>query len=101
MGTTSTKVTVARYSSWLRQISRKKNKTMGQVEVVSQAWDESLGGSSFDLVITNLLKDRAEKEFGHSFTENFRVMARLRKEAERVKKLLSANKEARIRVRDH
>merc|ERR1719499_2710733 len=98
MGTTSTKVTVARYSSWLRMVSRKVNKTVGQVEVLSQAWDESLGGSSFDLSITNLLKERAEKEFGREFGENYRVMARLRKEAERVKKVLSANKEARIRI---
>merc|ERR1719499_876137 len=93
MGTTSTKVTVARYSSWLRMVSRKVNKTVGQVEVLSQAWDESLGGSSFDLVITNMLKERAEREFKQDFSTNYRVMARLRKEAERAKKVLSANNE--------
>jgi hypoxia up-regulated 1 len=80
-----------------------KNKTVGQFEVIGKAWDEQLGGSTFDLKITELLADRfnelweKKKSKDTSVVKDVRLHARpitrLRNEAGKIREVLSANAE--------
>eukprot|EP00492_Amphilonche_elongata_P003046 TRINITY_DN335_c0_g2_i1.p1 TRINITY_DN335_c0_g2~~TRINITY_DN335_c0_g2_i1.p1 ORF type:complete len:247 (+),score=59.81 TRINITY_DN335_c0_g2_i1:326-1066(+) len=98
MGSTSTKVSVIKYDAYLKSISKRKNKTVGQVTIMSQAWDETLGGNAFDMVLVDQLKEHAEKDMNTDFTHNFRAMGRLREAAKKAKFKLSANKEMTVRI---
>jgi len=98
MGSTSTKVSIAQYDAFLKKISKRKNKTVGQVTVLSQAWDETLGGNAFDMVLVEDLKKAAEEQLNVDLSENYRAMGRLRVAAKKAKKVLSANKDTTVRV---
>lgn len=98
MGSTSTKVSVVKYDAYLKSITKRKNKTVGQVTIMSQAWDETLGGNMFDMVLVDQLKEAAEEQMKTDFSENFRAMGRLREAAKKAKFRLSANKETTVRI---
>jgi hypoxia up-regulated 1 len=98
MGSTSTKVSVVKYDAYLKSISKRKNKTVGQVTVMSQAWDETLGGNAFDMVLVSQMKAQAESDMSTDFTDNFRAMGRLREAAKKAKFKLSANRETTVRI---
>merc|ERR1712079_202078 len=82
----------------------KKNKTLGQVEVLAQAWDETLGGISFDEVIIDILVEAVKANpavKAEGLTDprtNPKVMARLRRAARKAKKILNANKETVVNI---
>merc|ERR1711953_649158 len=86
------------YDAFLKSISKRKNKTVGQVTIMSQAWDETLGGNAFDMVLVNQLKTAAEEQMKTDFTENFRAMGRLREAAKKAKFKLSANRDTTVRI---
>jgi len=98
MGSTSTKVSVVKYDAYLKTITKRKNKTVGQVTVLSQAWDETLGGNAFDMVLVDQLKAAAEEQLKVDLSQNFRAMGRLRESAKKGKFKLSANKETTVRI---
>merc|ERR1719483_646959 len=98
MGSTSTKVSVVKYDAYSKTITKRKNKTVGQVTVLSQAWDETLGGNSFDMVLVSQLKAAAEEQLKTDLSQNFRAMGRLREAAKKGKFKLSANKETTVRI---
>jgi len=98
MGSTSTKVSVVKCDAYLKTITKRKNKTVGQVTVLSQAWDETLGGNSFDMVLVSQLKAAAEEQLKTDLSQNFRAMGRLREAAKKGKFKLSANKETTVRI---
>merc|ERR1719471_2529763 len=98
MGSTSTKVSIVKYDAFLKSITKRKNKTVGQVTVLSQAWDETLGGNAFDMVLVSQLKIAAESDMSTDFTDNFRAMGRLREAAKKAKFKLSANRETTVRI---
>eukprot|EP00455_Lapot_gusevi_P038029 TRINITY_DN4264_c0_g2_i1.p1 TRINITY_DN4264_c0_g2~~TRINITY_DN4264_c0_g2_i1.p1 ORF type:complete len:890 (-),score=423.85 TRINITY_DN4264_c0_g2_i1:69-2738(-) len=102
MGASSTKVSLVKYSAYLSKVG-KTNKTVGQFEVKAEAHDETLGGTAFDL--------RLAHKFGNEFmaklkkqgdsTDIFtlpRVTARLKQTANRIKEVLSANKETPVYI---
>lgn len=60
-------------------------------------WEE-VGGRDFDYRITQFLLQKAEEKFNKDLSTNARVVSRLSKEARKAKEILSANKEAYIRV---
>lgn len=99
MGAGSTQVTIAQYSSLVVK-DGSKNKTVGQFQVVGKAWDESLGGFDFDLVITEMLADRFNTIWnkkksgkGKDIRDHVRPMTKLRVEATKLREVLSANQE--------
>mmetsp|Transcript_25466 Transcript_25466/g.42935 ORF Transcript_25466/g.42935 Transcript_25466/m.42935 type:complete len:993 (+) Transcript_25466:61-3039(+) len=99
MGAGTTQVMIAKYSSIVVKEAG-KNKTIGQFEVVGKAWDDSLGGFDFDLVITEILADRfnaiwnkKKSGAGKDVREFTRPMTKLRVEATKLREILSANQE--------
>jgi hypoxia up-regulated 1 len=101
MGAEGIQVTIVNYSSYLVKESG-KNKTIGQFEVLGKAWDETVGGFNFDLVIADMLADRfnelwnkknAASDAKKSIKDYARPMTRLRLEANKIKEVLSANTE--------
>ena len=89
-------------SSWL---SSSKGKNVTKIEVLGTGHSKSVSGLAFDAIVRDLLVDK----FAHAASDpaaardrvraNARAMAKLLKEAERVKHVLSANNEAVSRVR--
>jgi len=98
MGGVSTKVAVVEYAAYTKNITKRKQKTFGQVNVLSHAWDETLGGNAFDSVLVEMTKKTAEEQLGTELATKERAMARLRVAAEKGKRVLSANKDASIRI---
>jgi len=90
LGATSYKVSLVTFSS----VVGKKNKTTGTMAVRGVAWDATLGGWLFDQIVLDLLVDQFNEKFPTvepKITTSTKAMGKLRKEAERVKDILSAN----------
>ena len=90
LGASSYKVSLVTFSS----VVGKKNKTTGSMAVRGVAWDDTLGGWLFDKIVTDLLVEAFNEK--HPSVEpkidtSAKAMGKLRKEAERVKDILSAN----------
>lgn len=110
MGASTTQVTVVNFTSYAAKESGSKNKTVSQFEVVSKAWDSSLGGFSFDIALTELLADRFNAAWaaklaksnkpseGNDIRKFSRPMTRLRLEALKIKEILSANNEIPLKI---
>ena len=95
MGANSVQVSIVTYSSYIIKEGG-KNKTIGQLEVVGKAWDDSLGGFHFDVKLAELLANKFNaiwnKKSHKGDVKLFsRPMTRLRLEATKVKEVLSAN----------
>ncbi|KAG0235393.1 hypothetical protein BGW42_005372 [Actinomortierella wolfii] len=80
----------------------KFNKTVQHVEIKSVGYDRTLGGHEFDVRLQNFLAQKFQEQKGSQtsapVTENPRAMAKLLKEATRVKQILSANTETMASV---
>ncbi|KAK2733613.1 lumenal Hsp70 protein [Onygenales sp. PD_40] len=100
MGAGVTSATVLRFQSRAVKDVGRFNKTIQEVQVVGTAWDKSLGGDALNQLIVNdmidkfvsakKLKDGATPE---QLRSHGRTMAKLWKEAERIRHILSANSE--------
>jgi molecular chaperone DnaK (HSP70) len=88
MGATATKVAAVRFAPVVEK-SGDKNDTFGAMTVLSTAVDTSLGGALFSSALVDALTARAAQDP----RGNARAMAKLRKEADRTKNVLSANTE--------
>jgi hypoxia up-regulated 1 len=101
MGAGSTTASVIRFQSRSVKDVGKFNKTVQEVQVLGTGWDRTLGGDSLnDLILLDMVSNLAEHK-----TLNGRVtpaeiqahgktMARLWKDAEKVRQVLSANTES-------
>lgn len=101
MGASSTQVSVFEYDSYtLTKLG--KNQSYGQFSVVGKAWDDALGGFDFDLKLVDFMADEFNKMPARKgkadVRENVRAMAKLRKHADKVKRVLSANKNYPITI---
>ncbi|KAE8351287.1 Hsp70 protein-domain-containing protein [Aspergillus coremiiformis] len=100
MGAGSTTASVLRFQSRSVKDVGKFNKTIQEVQVLGTGWDKTLGGDSLnDLVVKDMvaklvqdkkLKDRVTPADVES---HGKTMARLWKDAEKVRQVLSANTE--------
>ncbi|KAE8150876.1 Hsp70 protein-domain-containing protein [Aspergillus avenaceus] len=100
MGAGSTTASVLRFQSRAVKDVGKFNKTIQEVHVLGSAWDKTLGGDALnDLVLRDMvanlvehktLKDRVTTETVES---HGKTMARLWKDAEKIRQVLSANTE--------
>ena len=113
MGSSSTIVSVVKY--WAYEVKDKKKskntRTVGCVDVMSQAWDETLGGNSFDRIISKILIKQAKEllrkqknpKIDGKIIDNLdtdpRFTARIRNAAKKAKKILSANTETFVGVK--
>ncbi|KAI8619321.1 Hsp70 protein-domain-containing protein [Chytriomyces sp. MP71] len=92
MGAGSTRATLARFTA-----SSKKKNAPPQVEILAVGHDRTLGGRAIDVKLQHHLAKIFSKSAGAKAKEpvwgNARSMARLLKEANRVKQILSANTE--------
>ena len=101
MGASSTQVSVFEYSSYTVK-KGSKNQTFGQFKTLGKGWDESLGGFAFDLKLVEFMADAfdsmKQRKGKKPVRETDRSMAKLRKAADKVKKVLSANKKYPITI---
>ena len=98
MGAASTQVSIATYSAYSGK-ENGKNKSIGIFEVNAKSWDAELGGTDFDMVLTELFADEFNTQWGKGeVREHPRAMAKLRAQALKTKHVLSANTEIPVKV---
>ena len=101
MGAGSTTATVVKYSSRDVKDVGKFNKTVQEVQVVGIGWDRTLGGDLFNQVIVEDIvskfveskKAQALNIQASQVRQHGRTMAKIWKESERMRQMLSANTE--------
>jgi hypoxia up-regulated 1 len=99
MGAGSTKATVMKFQGRTVKDVGKYNKTVQEVQVLGSGWDRTLGGDAFnylivDDMISKFIETKAAKKASvtaESVRGHGRAMAKLLKDAERVRHVLSAN----------
>lgn len=102
MGAGSTKATVIKFQGRTVKDVGKYNKTVQEVQVLANSWDRTLGGDAFnylivDDMIAKFLETSGAKKASatvEGIRGHGRAMAKLLKEAERLRHILSANVEA-------
>ena len=101
MGAGSTSATILKFQGKTVKDIGKFNKTVQEVQVLGAGWDKSLGGDALNQVIVDDMvakfasTDRMQAlgSEAKQFTQHGRTMARLWKESERLRQVLSANTE--------
>ncbi|KAI1118127.1 Hsp70 protein-domain-containing protein [Nemania sp. NC0429] len=102
MGAGSTKATVLKFQGRTVKDVGKFNKTVQEVQVLGNGWDRTLGGDAFnylivDDMISKFVETSAAKKAAvtaEGVQKHGRAMAKLLKEAERLRHILSANVDA-------
>ena len=101
MGAGSTTASVVRFQGRTVKDVGKLNKTVQEVQVLGTAWDKTLGGDSLnDLIVKDMVASLVEdqKLKGRVSTEavlsHGKTMARLWRDAEKARQVLSANTES-------
>ncbi len=102
MGAGSTKATVLKFQGRTVKDVGKFNKTIQEVQVLGTGWDRTLGGDALNAVIVddmmeNFVSSKAAKAAAvsiESVQAHGRAAAKLWKEAERIRQVLSANTES-------
>ena len=101
MGAGSTSATVVKFQGRVVKDIGKFNKTVQEVQVLGTAWDRTLGGDELNDVIledliTRFTQQESSKKLGltpQKVRSHGRTMAKLWKESERIRQVLSANTE--------
>ncbi|KAH6621541.1 Hsp70 protein-domain-containing protein [Chaetomium sp. MPI-SDFR-AT-0129] len=99
MGAGSTKATVLRFQSRTVKDVGKFNKTVQDVQVVGSGWDRTLGGDALNyLIVDDMIaqfaaspKAKSAAVEADAVKAHGRTIAKLTKEAERIRHVLSAN----------
>ena len=99
MGAGSTKATILKFQSRTVKDVGKHNKTIQEAQVMGSGWDRTLGGDSLnylivDDMVSQFVESKAAKKASVSaqgVKAHGRAMAKLLKEAERLRQVLSAN----------
>lgn len=100
MGAGSTTASVLRFQSRKVKDVGKFNKTVQEIHVLGSGWDKTLGGDSLnDLIVNDMVAKLAEdnklkdKVTPEQIKSHGKTMARLWKDAEKIRQVLSANTE--------
>ncbi|KEY66946.1 hypothetical protein S7711_06895 [Stachybotrys chartarum IBT 7711] len=99
MGAGSTKATVMKFQSRTVKDVGKFNKTIQEVQVLGTGWDRTLGGDALNLLIVDdmvakFVESKAAQKLSvtsEQIKSHGRAMAKLLKDAERARHVLSAN----------
>ncbi|EOD49559.1 putative hsp70 family chaperone lhs1 protein [Neofusicoccum parvum UCRNP2] len=102
MGSGSTTATVLRFQGRTVKDVGRFNKTVQEVQVLGTGWDKSLGGDALnELIIDDIIKQFAEKPEAKKIgvqvedvRKHGRTMAKLWKDVEKVRQVLSANQQS-------
>ncbi|KAF2965465.1 hypothetical protein GQX73_g8112 [Xylaria multiplex] len=102
MGAGSTKATIMKFQGRTVKDIGKFNKTVQEIQVLGNGWDRTLGGDAFnylivDDMISKFVESSAAKKASitvEGVRGHGRAMAKLLKEAERLRHILSANVDA-------
>ncbi|KAK2002500.1 actin-like ATPase domain-containing protein [Colletotrichum falcatum] len=102
MGAGSAKATVMKFQSRTIKDIGKFNKTIQEVAVIGSAWDRTLGGDALNyLIVDDMVAQFVESKGAKKISADAdkvkahgRAIAKLLKEAERVRHVLSANQQA-------
>jgi len=100
MGATSTIATVVSYTTVKEKSQTTKGRTP-QLEIAGVGYDRTLGGNAWDTVLQqHLLSEfmKNKKVKGRDVSKDARAMAKLWASSEKVKRVLSANKETKAQV---
>ncbi|KIO24390.1 hypothetical protein M407DRAFT_15428 [Tulasnella calospora MUT 4182] len=98
-GASSTTATLVSFSSQSPSTGKKSSsKDVTTIEVKSFGFDSKAGGADLDRRLRDYLLERLQSKHQLSLTDNDRAMARVWKEAQRVKGVLSANADSTIRL---
>jgi len=107
MGGTAVQVSIVKFYNYnITTAGSTKPKTVGALEVISKAWDSTVGGQSFDHVITDYLAEQFNEQWNKQRNDNQkkdirtipRAMTKLRLQANKIKHVLSANQEIPVFV---
>jgi hypoxia up-regulated 1 len=101
MGAGSTTATLLRFQGKIVKDIGKYNKTVQEVQVLGNGWDRTLGGDALnDIIVEDMVQKfvstpqmKTMALQSHQVKEHGRTMAKLWKEAERIRQVLSANTE--------
>mmetsp|Transcript_582 Transcript_582/g.813 ORF Transcript_582/g.813 Transcript_582/m.813 type:complete len:936 (+) Transcript_582:121-2928(+) len=94
MGSASTQASIVTYGP---KIVKERN--VGQFEVKSKAWDTSLGGHWFDLMLADMMADKFNEKWKKGdVRQSPKAMAKLRTQANKVKHVLSGNAEIPVTI---
>ncbi|KAL8852834.1 MAG: hypothetical protein Q9221_002343 [Calogaya cf. arnoldii] len=101
MGAGSASATILRFQGKTVKDIGKFNKTVQEVQILGSGWDKSLGGDALNQVIVDDMvakfastdRMKALGSEAMQFTKHGRTMAKLWKESERLRQVLSANTE--------
>jgi hypoxia up-regulated 1 len=104
----STAATVLRMQGRTVKDTKRYNKTVQEVTVLGSGWDRSLGGDALNMVIvddmvtkfTESSKFKALDKSADDVKTHGRAMARMFKDAEKVRQVLSANKQTTASFED-
>ncbi|KAL7959789.1 actin-like ATPase domain-containing protein [Trichoderma compactum] len=99
MGAGSTTATVMRFQSRTVKDVGKYNKTVQEIQVLGSGWDRTLGGDSLNsLIVDDMISQFVESKGAQKISataeqvhSHGRAVAKLSKEAERLRHVLSAN----------
>ncbi|KAG5976211.1 hypothetical protein E4U55_007431 [Claviceps digitariae] len=99
MGAGSTSATIMRFQSRTVKDTGKFNKTVQEVHVMGSGWDRSLGGDALnylimDDMVSQFIESKGAQKISataEAFKAHGRAMAKIGKEAERIRHVLSAN----------
>lgn len=102
MGAGSTTVSVMRFQSRTVKDVGKFNKTIQEIQVLGSGWDKTLGGDSLNsLIVDDMVNQFVESKGAQKIAATAeqvkahgRAIAKLSKEAERLRHVLSANQNA-------
>lgn len=103
MGACSAKATVMKFQSRTVKDVGKFNKTIQEVQVMGNGWDRTLGGDALNyLILDDMVQQFVESPAAkkasvkiESVQQHGRAVAKLLKEAEKLRHILSANTESR------
>ncbi|KXJ97187.1 Hsp70 protein-domain-containing protein [Microdochium bolleyi] len=101
MGAGSAKATIMKFQGRVVKDVGKYNKTVQEIQVMGSGWDRTLGGDSLNYLIVDdmlakFIESPAAKKVGVAIKDveaHGRAMAKLVKDAEKVRHVLSANTE--------
>ena len=100
VGAKSTQMSLVDFNS--KNVKKKgvRNITQNRLAVVSKAWDRHLGGEDITQRIIDKICNTFNEQLGdgEDVRENARAIARIRKQAKKVKEVLSANERIPFRI---
>lgn len=94
MGASKVQVSVVKYTASERPVSGTSNKTIEHIEVLSHTCNDQLGGRTFDALLASHIADEFERLHKVNPRSSKKTMLRVMNHANKVKKVLSANKVA-------